>query len=170
VSDNLLRKAPKPKRRAPKVPKGLKRGRLKARGKRTRKSKGHLFPQYVDEAYREWIRGLPCILLDRCLYIGTVPLAHICTGDRQACHVKNRGAGGKDRGNLYPGCGAAHEHQHRLGIRSFEATWKLDLTFLAGEYEKVYVETHPLGAARDQGEPPDAKPVCGSGVSGGSRE
>ena len=142
--------APKPAKTRKRAPKGLKRSRMKSRGPRTKKSGGHLFPKYVDEPYREWIRGLPCILLDRCLYVGTVPLAHICTGERRACHVKNRGAAGKDRGNLYPGCDAAHEHQHRLGIRSFEATWKLDLTFLASEYENLYRETHPeVGGSGD---------------------
>jgi hypothetical protein len=89
-------------------------------------TRGHRFPKGVDEAYREWIRGRPCVLFGH-------PAGHQCLGAVECCHVKTRGAGGHDRGNCYPGCRGAHTLQHTLGIRSFEKLFGIDLAAIASE-------------------------------------
>ena len=82
--------------------------RLRARGKPR-----HAISGKPDEAYREWIRSLPCVV----------------SGKRgvEACHVRSRGAGGADRGNLVPLTPELHREQHAIGIRSFEAKYGISL-------------------------------------------
>ena len=116
----------KPRQRKP-----LKRTRLKSRGPRTKKSGGHAFPKNVDEAYREWIRALPCLLLGRTGH-------YRCHGPVQVCHVKSRGAGGPDRQNVVPMCAGAHGEQHCYGIRSFEQRYGLNLKATARQLTEVY--------------------------------
>ena len=121
--------------------------RIKANGTRTKKSGGHLFPKGVDEQYRAFIRRRPCILRGKPVpdaelvrLKAFVPPAswgryeHICDGPVQVCHVKSRGAGGDDHGNVVAMCAQAHEEQHRLGIRSFQRKWGIDLKVLAATY------------------------------------
>jgi hypothetical protein len=131
---------PKPKRRRRK-PKPLTRSqRMKNRGPRTRKSGGAMFPQWIDEKFREYVRGLPCVLLGRMPVepglwaLHQCPTAATC---RQACHVKSRGSGGVDHANLYPACWVMHDEQHRLGLRSFEKRWGVDLRKIA---EQLYAQ------------------------------
>ena len=101
----------------------MKRGtRIKARNA---KRGGHRFPKGVDEDFREFVRGLPCILRSYEL--------HRCTGEVQCCHVKTRGAGGRDAGNCFPACDNAHRQQHIVGIKTFADIWSLDLRAIAEE-------------------------------------
>jgi hypothetical protein len=126
------------KRRKPLARSGrLRRTQIKAKGKRTTKSGGHLFPKLVDEAYRAWIRGQPCVLRHRLrqVRVGEWLDYHHCASAVQACHVKSRGTGGQDQANLYPGCALAHAQQHAWGIATFQTRWKLDL---AAEAQRLY--------------------------------
>jgi hypothetical protein len=84
------------------------------------------FPKLVNEAFREYVREQPCILVGH-------PWGHNCWGSVQCCHVKARGAGGADVGNCVPMCASAHALQHVFGMKSFQKTFKLDLPVLAAE-------------------------------------
>jgi hypothetical protein len=122
-----------------------------------KKRRGHAFPKNVDEDYRIWIRFKPCILRARMRYAGGAEkfenceyiLQHMCNSAVRGCHVKSCGSGGKDVGNIYPGCDSAHDEQHRIGIRAFEKRWQLNLRNvaegLAFEYEH-YRDVSHLGA------------------------
>jgi hypothetical protein len=87
---------------------------------RNAKRGGHRFPKRVDEAFRDWIRSLPCCLR------GCITRTRV-----ECAHVKTRGAGGEDVGNCVPLCRAHHEHQHLIGIKSFQAFHHVDLKDLA---------------------------------------
>ena len=72
-----------------------------------------------DLPYRAWIRTQPCI---------------ICGRDAEPCHVRSRGAGGTDLGNIVPMCRIHHTEQHKIGIKTFQAKWKVDMVALALQY------------------------------------
>ena len=110
---------PKPPRKPKKAAKPIKRkARIKKRG-------GDRFKGKRNEAFREWVRGLPCALA------GCV----IQRGDESHCaHVKTRGAGGGDVGNCLPLCPAHHRSQHDMGIKSFEQWQHVDLAKRAQDY------------------------------------
>jgi len=128
--------------------KPLKRTALrKGRSKRSRKSKGQLFPKLVDEQYRSWIRRQPCLLIGRVPWevrIAPMPgdFAHGCWGIVQPAHVRNRGAAGPDHGNIVPLCAGAHDEQGRAK-KTFEARWGVDLEAeaikLFGRYKREQV-------------------------------
>lgn len=101
---------------------------------------GHAFPKNVDEAYRAWIRTLPCLLANRPLYLGS--FTHVCWGAVQVCHVKTRGSGGADRNNVVPMCAGAHDQQGVLGIRDFEKHWRVDLKTIARQLTEIYEAEH----------------------------
>ena len=111
--------------------------KLKARG-RSR------FPKRRDPAYLAWIREEPCVLAG-----WRHPLApedwgsqwyHVCNGKTVPAHVKSRGAGAYDLGDVIPLCSGAHNVQHSIGIKSWQATWKIDAAKLAVEYARRYLE------------------------------
>jgi len=104
----------------------LQRTQLKAKGKRTKKSGGHLFPKLVDRRYRAWIRGFPCCL------------NHIGFQSSDAAHVRSRGAGGADRANLVPLCRSHHMEQHRIGTWSFQQRYGRDLAAEAKALDELY--------------------------------
>jgi len=109
------------KRRKP-----LKRGgRIKAHGPRNKKSGGHLFPAGVDEDYREWVRARSCVV--RGHSSEKYHAEHVCQGAIQVCHVKSRGSGGVDAGNVVSMCWRAHFQQGLLGIRAFQQHWGVNL-------------------------------------------
>jgi hypothetical protein len=122
---------PKPTRSPRKSRKPLKRSKLKPRGKRTRKSKGALFPHRRQYEYQEWIRACPCLLEDRWL-------THSCFGHVECAHVTSRGAGGADVGNCVPLCTGAHAQQHLWGIKTFQHEWEVDLKATAAELAQRY--------------------------------
>src|SRR5947208_495541 len=124
------------KRSALKRGKPLQRtARLKVRGKSR-------FPKRRDLAYTKWIRTLPCLLWARVTPpdYGRHWTDHSCWGALQVCHVRSRGAGGDDRGNVVPLCARAHAEQHRIGIRSFQARWGIDLKAEAERLYQQYVQ------------------------------
>jgi len=148
--------APKPPTR--KKVRGGKRGaptgrpRIKSRGPRTKKSGGHLFAKGVSEERRAFIRGLPCVLAGR-LHPDWEPsmgwLLHQCVGPVRACHLKSRGSGGQDAGNLWPGCDGAHDEQYRRGIRTFEERWAVTLAWECARREAEYLSGVERGGAHD---------------------
>ena len=90
------------------------------------------FPKGVDEAYRAWIREQPCCVP---LCVETVIRRAVGTWHgSEAAHVRSRGAGGADDGNLLPLCHTHHCEQHRIGIKSFAAKHGVDLRALAADY------------------------------------
>ena len=123
---------PKPRKKAKRAPKSLKRSPVK-RGTRVKRFAKRRDPQYVA-----WIRTLPCILRGEWYYRGNTPIVHYCVGAMQVCHVKSRGAGGDDRGNTVAMCAAAHLSQHELGIKVFEERWHVDLKANANLLEREY--------------------------------
>lgn len=128
---------PKPGRGKARTPHPLTRSkRMKQRGKRTKKSGGHLFPKRRSPEYREWIRGFACLLR------GMDP-SHRCPlgiFGSECAHVKSRGAGGDDVGNCVPLCNFHHAQQHRLGIRSFERRhgFTKPLAWIAADLATMY--------------------------------
>jgi len=86
------------------------------------------FSHRRDPAFTGWVRSLPCLLRGE----------HVCWGPVQVCHVKSRGAGGVDHGNVVPMCAGAHDEQGR-GIQSFERKHGLDLRLEAARYHLRYV-------------------------------
>jgi hypothetical protein len=87
---------------------------------------GHRFPKGVDEGFREYVRGLPCVA--RGPWWSEMGR---CDGPVAACHVKTRGAGGQDAGNLFPACSLHHHVQHTVGIKTFQEWFGLDLRAIA---------------------------------------
>lgn len=104
------RKKPLPRNKKPISRKGraLVRSALPRQQKRIRAKGKPRFKKGRDPQYLEWIRGLPCL----CRYV-------TCEGRIEATHVKSRGAGGADMGNVVPLCHSHHMIQHRLGIQTF---------------------------------------------------
>lgn len=98
--------------------------RIKVRGKPRFKGR-------VDEAFREYIRGLPCALR-----------FDFCSGGTECAHVKPRSIGGTDRGNCVPLCRRHHSAQHLMGIQSFQRYYGLALAKLAAEYGGRYTREH----------------------------
>ncbi len=113
---------------------------------------GSKFPKRRDPAYCEWVRQQPCLLgggMGVGFHIRVRSLAmkiHQCDGPVQVCHVKSRGAGGDDRRNVIAMCAKGHDEQHRIGIRSFEKRWGVDLKAEAEKLDAEYRDVSHLGA------------------------
>ena len=138
-----------PKRSAPptrKTPlarsrKPITRGPVK-KGKRVKRFAGKR-----DAEYAAWIRRQPCLVTG--CRTGEWPhwnAPHIIVRDWltavtvEACHVRSRGAGGDDHGNLVPLASFLHREQHAIGIRSFSAKYGLDLQADAARLWARYTE------------------------------
>lgn len=80
------------------------------------------------------VRGRPCLCRGRSL---TSP----CSGPVEAAHARSRGAGGSRR-DLVPLCRGHHREQHRRGVRTFAATYQLDLD---AEARRIAVELDEEG-------------------------
>ena len=149
VGSAVIYPVPKPKPRK-KVRRGAPTGRPRTRLKNrtrmkqiNRKRGGHAFPHNVDEFYRAWIRQWECVIggaYRAALFVNTRGrfYEHRCFGRVQVCHVKSRGAGGPDHGNVVPMCAGAHEEQHRRGLRAFEKRYRCDLASAAASYWARY--------------------------------
>lgn len=97
-------------------------------------------PAVRDDAFRAYIRSLPCLLADRdpceCgkfIHVGSRRMV------TEACHVRTRRLAGDER-NLVPLCHSHHLEQHRIGIKTFAATYALDLKAIAAELWDEYQE------------------------------
>lgn len=102
--------------------------RLKAGTKRLKvRRRSKRFAARRDPAYATWVRSGLCLIGDQCFGTGV-----------DACHVKSRGAGGDDRGNLIPLCRSHHREQHQIGLRSFERKYGVDLMAHAQHLATVY--------------------------------
>lgn len=114
-----------------------------------------------DEAFREYVRGLPCVLIGR--------QRHVCDGPVECCHVRTRAAAGSDRGNCFPCCRHGHNRQHLTGIESFQKFYGLDLPALARRLEAEYLKE---GCEIRQPRSMDTRKVCreGSLSSGEAQE
>lgn len=114
----------------------MKRGgplQRKTRMRARNPKRGHKFPHLVDGPYREWIRSLTCEAVE----------SGGCNGTVQAAHVRTRGAGGADRGNLVPLCAKHHGLQHDMGIKSFQAAYGLDMKAIAAKLALAYDKEEP---------------------------
>jgi len=144
----ILRPVPKPKpRKKVRRPTGRPRTRLKKNGPRTKKSGGHLFPENVDEQYREWMRRQRCIVdtVARNLSAddprAAYPPQHfggLCQKPMCVLHVRGHGAGGKDLGNLLPACWRHNDWQTVIGIKTFAAKLGINLERAARRYTTEY--------------------------------
>jgi 5-methylcytosine-specific restriction endonuclease McrA len=65
-----------------------------------------------------WIRTLSCA---NCLW----------QGPNHAHHVKTRGSGGQDEGNLVPLCSTCHSRVHQVGVETFSRQMGIDLADIA---------------------------------------
>lgn len=93
------------------------------------------FKKGRDPAYVAWIGTQPCILATSGVcasWAGYHPV--------EAAHVRSRGAGGTDRGNTVPMCMTHHAEQHRVGIRSFQKKYGIDLKAEAERLAELYEE------------------------------
>ena len=80
--------------------------------------------------YRNYIRGLQCLVANNKCAFGTDP--H---------HVRSRGAGGMDESNLVPLCRIHHTECHAIGRLTFEDKYKLgDLQMRAEQIWEDYDE------------------------------
>ena len=147
----ILRPVPKPKPR--KKVRGGKRGAPTGRPrtllkKFNAKRGGNAFPKNVDEARREFIRAQPCAVTG--LFTGewitreawmaqTLPKWWKCRV--VPAHVKSRGSGGKDQGNMIPLDSRLHDWQGQIGWPAFQRRNSWQSRFeIAAEFERRYVE------------------------------
>ena len=52
-------------------------------------------------------------------------------GPSDPAHLRSRGAGGRDHGNIVPLCRTCHSMQHAIGIKTFQARVAVDLLAVA---------------------------------------
>lgn len=100
--NSTLKSGKPPKRRTPLRT----RGRSRFRGRK-------------NEAFRVWIRGLPCVVQTH----RAIPI-WFCGGPVECAHVRSKGAGGADEGNCIPCCAQHHRwsrhSMHVAGNKTFE--------------------------------------------------
>ena len=101
-----------------------------------------------DPVYAAWIGRHHCLLWHRSYDANGN--WHRCWGPVQVCHVKSRGAGGNDHGNIVPLCAGAHDEQHRMGIRSFEQRWGVVLADEAKRLWRVYQARYEISTLEDE--------------------
>lgn len=123
-----------------KTRKPMKRTRMK---QRNAKRKGSSFPKRRDYKFQAFVReNGRCILTRARRWCGVEPLdpRHVCNSPVRCCHIVNQARGGFDLGNIYGGCDAAHEAQHKAGsIAAFEALWHVNCQSDADALAHAYV-------------------------------
>lgn len=116
----IPRPCPKPARTVKRV--------AKPRGQRAKRSGGHLFEKLVSQPRRSWIRQQACVALGvKAGDVVTVKpwmpasLRALCPYRARivVAHVKSRGAGGSDAGNVVPLEAMLHELQGQWGWKTF---------------------------------------------------
>lgn len=75
------------------------------------------FPKRRQPAFMAWFgeQKFPCVAA-----ASPVQQMGKCAGVVERAHLKSRGAGGEDVGNVIPACGHHHRMLHRIGQRMFE--------------------------------------------------
>lgn len=111
---------PKPRKRRKRAPRGLTRARMTKR------------PNQVvrDRERMKHCASLPCVA---CLVTGRRQESRT-----QADHIRTRGAGGKEVGNLWPLCAHHHDERHRVGLTTFEAMHNLNAEKAGQDVEYLY--------------------------------
>lgn len=126
---------PTPRLKTPKKP-------LRRSGKIRVRRRSKRFARRREPACAQWIRRLPCVICRRLSsdphLIFTAAYGSYMGGPSDAAHVKTRGSGGDDIGNLIPLCRRHHQEQHRIGVRSFEDRHLVDLTYEARSFAALY--------------------------------
>lgn len=93
---------------------------LKRSGKRIKHRGRPRHADYVaNQPYQDFVRGKGCAL--------RYHVKHTCIGSAQFCHVKSRGAGGKDERNGVPLCAVGHDVQGKQGIQHLLNVYKYDM-------------------------------------------
>lgn len=90
-----------------------------------------------DPKYCAWVRQQLCIVSIRDAD-GTYP----AYSPVQAAHIKSRGAGGSDHGNVVPLCLWHHAKQHSMGTTSFETFYSVNLQHEAENLYFRYLQEH----------------------------
>jgi hypothetical protein len=126
-----VKRTPLPPRTKP-LPRSTKRIIRKALIKNRGRSR---FAKLRDPEYVSAFPDFPCLLTGMVTRVGDL---HRCRGPIEPAHVKSRGAGGADRGNIVALCHAAHMEQHTIGLRSFEVKYFGTLGVLKHYAEDVY--------------------------------
>jgi len=105
-----LRPAPKPRRTPKRRVKRLHQSRMK---RVNRKRKGRAFgAACVDQEFIDWIHTLPCAV--------HVAMGWIQRTPTEAEHFVHKSHGGRDKGDVYPGCGECREMRHgTMGPKAF---------------------------------------------------
>ena len=90
----------------------------------------------VDDAYRKWIKSRPF-----CCICGAPGEMHE-DGKRylDPSHVKSRGSGGGDQGNLVPKCRRHHTQFGTIGKKQFEMIHSVNLDERAAAYAEKYMK------------------------------
>ena len=115
-------------------------GGAKVKGKTIKRFRHRRNPAYV-----EWMHNFGCAIC------GWRPV--------EAAHVRSRGAGGDDVGNIVPLCAAHHREQHTRGIKTFQTKYRIDLTHLASLYGSRWQYVCDLLALPSTGEWGQDEPV-----------
>jgi len=100
--------------------------RLQAKGRR-------LFRGREDDAYQDYIRGLPCVF---CIAENRTQ-----TDPTEVEHIVNKSHGGYDRGDTLPGCGYHREQRHvQMGTKAFARYYgkRFDLKAMAQKFAELY--------------------------------
>lgn len=84
------------------------------------------------DAYTKYINMLPCSLFETHGYE--------CQGDTVGHHIRSRGAGGKEKGNLVPMCYNHHAIVHSMGKLTFQYNYQVNLKLLAQELHEVFLK------------------------------
>ena len=116
--------------------------RLEKRPKKIQPKLKSRFERRRDYDYLAWIRQQPCCLQGRhqCL---------VYPGRRstEPAHIKTRGAGGYDRGNVLPMCpGLAEETEGKMKHREAEAKYSVNWQTMADDYTERYLAEKGLDA------------------------
>lgn len=86
-----------------------------------------------DINFREYLNKLPCLVFE--------DFGYECEGSLQIHHIKSRGAGGLEEGNLIGLCAFHHRRLHDLGRLTFQKQYNTNFKLIAFElYEQFLRE------------------------------
>lgn len=85
------------------------------------------------QEFKKWITKQPCAI---CGFPGVLHEDGEYYNDPS--HIKTRGSGGDDIGNIVPNCRRCHSKMHSIGIKHFSLIYQVDLVQLAKRYGDHY--------------------------------